>query len=283
MQLYYYPLPIKKLKKNIFFIFYFFFKIEKNELPIADPSEQFKKLSELNNLVVTQLNSIDLSIQKFILRFEPQSNNLTNLNNRIHAQERIYNNIFSLKDQLNEIYQKLSTSQRLKSILDSKIDDSFDKYINSIDEIIVTRDILSKYSFSDAKNEIKELENIKISSIAQINIYFCSCIDKASTQFDLNIFKINNEKIEIIDQNYIQNKFYPLSNDLLSRINRMASILKRVGGEDHKRVFIEVRRNNFLKSIRPLINQCKNRLLLSGPSNATDLPTYQKVQVQLIY
>jgi len=250
--------------------------MENRQKPGNDLSDQLSKVSDLQKRLIDQLNSIENTINRFGQSFEPQNDKLSALVKKTGEQQQIVKNINELKGYLSDLYYSLNTESRISGTIDSSIDQNFDEYIESMNQIISTRQKLASYKFNDAQNSSERLKLQLVIGVSKMMNYFSELVDHATTAIPHEIFVVEKNVPTINGENYLKDSFYPTDMFILNRIKSISEIFRVIGKEEHKEKYIQTRLNMLNTSLQPFMASSRVRILSPGPFNIIDLPRYQK-------
>lgn len=240
----------------------------------TDPETQLRIIEKAYDTSTTQLTHLESTIQKFITNFATQEISLTELYNKMNQQQNIYKNIVKVRSYIEEIQNQLHTSQQLQPVFQTSIEENFDNYMNAMNHALESRSYLNRFQFQDAYDERQTLSALLEDAKKQVLRYFSDLATRSATLIDMTIFTFENNKFVITDELY-NNPIYPVPEDILKKMNRMASALDMARCEDHVQVYYKARQKAISESLGTIGNESKKRTVLPGPLNILDLPTYQ--------
>ncbi|EAX95086.1 Exo70 exocyst complex subunit family protein [Trichomonas vaginalis G3] len=244
---------------------------------IADPEEQLRILEKAYETTSSQLNHLESTIQKFISNFATQENSLTELYNKMNQQQNVYKNIVRVKNYIKEIQDQINTSKRLAPILQTNIEENFDNYMDAMNTAIESRTYLNRFQFEDAYQERQNLSRLLDTAKSNVLTFFADLANRSATAILITNFAFENGKFVITDSKY-ENPIYPVPEELLKKMNRMAFALDKIRCTEHISIYNKARIKAIEESLGAIVAEAKKRVVLPGPLNVLDLPTYQKHQ-----
>lgn len=240
----------------------------------SDPEFQLKAIEKAYEQSSQQLNQLESVLQKFSTNFQSQEHSLTELYQKISKQQGIHRNIVKVRDCINEIQNKLTSTEQLSPILKTNIESNFDAYMEAMNKAIAAKKFLNRFQFNDAYNERMAITKLIEAAQRTILIYFIKLAHRSATPVLLSNFAFKDGKFVLTEKLY-ENPIYPVAEELLRMMKRMAEVLDITLCEDQYKEYQNARIDAINESISPILDASKKRVLQAQTLDIIDLPNYK--------
>ena len=246
----------------------------------ADPEEQLRILDKMDELTMTKVRSLKNTIENFTKQFESQEKDLTNLYEKTKYQQKLSENIITVKTYLTGVLDELNSYEKILPVLNTSPERNFDMLMKAMRDMIASRNYLDQFKFEDAFDKKQKLAQKTIETAKNVILpYFTDLATRSATPIDLDNFKFENDEFVCTVKEYEKDPLYPISENILHRMHTMATILLQLEpGANLSTVkdYSTAHSRQIMESLKPLIDKCYPRTVLPGPMNILDLPTYKK-------
>lgn len=249
-----------------------------NQTPsLSDPSEQLKAIRKLREISNQKLSQLDGAINRFICRFDRQKTSLTELYDSTQKNQRYLTNVIATRDALQQTLDLLSTRQRLEPIISKSIDENFDEYIKTMNEIGQALEILSDLNFTDGKIANDNLKLLQVQGRAVITDYFISIANKYQSPFPITYWRLDDNGVfSVLCDELNQQITYPFLENDFTRMKVITGVIvdMRSNMDEFIDMYTETRNNFISATFKKIIKMVKPRTPLSGPIDPLLIPTY---------
>ena len=244
---------------------------------LSDPEEQLRAIDRMMDLSSAKIKQLKSTIETFTTKFSSHEKELTTLYKETKAQQDIFKEIIEIRTFLNKIIDKLNTNQRLKPALSVSLEQNFDSFMAAMREAVDAKNYLTyQLYFKDAEIERERLTETIKSCTDVILKYFKDLAQRSATPIPLDYFEYDqNGKFIITVKEYSDDILYPISKDILNRMNAMASILDQLDHKEQIQIYSSEHLKQMTDSLKPILETSKVKPPLSSSMNILDLPRYK--------
>ena len=245
----------------------------------ADPEEQLRILDKMDELTMSKVRSLKNTIENFTKQFESQEKDLTNLYEKTKYQQKLSENIVTVKTYLTGVLDELNSYEKILPTLNCSPEKNFDQLMKAMRSMLASRNYLDQFKFEDAFDKKQKLAQKTIETAKNVILpYFRELATRSAVPIDLGNFKFENDKFVNTVKEY-DDPLYPISEDILERMHTMATILLQLEpGANLSTVtdYSTAHSKQIMESLQPLIDKCYSRTVVPHLLNILDLPTYKK-------
>lgn len=247
---------------------------------LNDPSEQLKAIRKLREMSNQKLSQLDQAINRFISRFDQKKDKLTELYDGTQKQQRYLTNVIATRDALQQTLDLLDTTKRLSPIINNRnVEENFDEYIRTMNEIGQALEVLSDLNFEDGKMANQNLKELQDTGRKEITEYFLTIINKSQYKeaFPISYWKIDEKgDFNVISDELNEQITYPLLENDFQRMKVITGVI--VDMMSHTNEFVEqyaASRSQFIDAtFRKIIKIVKPRTPMNAPIDPLLIPKY---------
>jgi cellobiose-specific phosphotransferase system component IIA len=244
---------------------------------LSDPAEQLKRMRRLRELSTQCLTSLDTSIRHFMAKFDEQKTDLTSLYQKTQDHQRVSENISAVRVRLQAIIDLLQVHDRLLPHITANIEQTFDNYMNTMEEIKQAQIQLADQNFEDARKADRQLVALQRKGQDEIVKYFEAILLHGRDPLPETTFQLVDGKLEVTNADLRDHIVHPLSDEEFNRLGTMARVLDRMSGTvEHWLKYEEVRGGFLMESLQPIIDRSGKRVVSETPQDALDIATYSR-------
>lgn len=246
---------------------------------LTDPSEQLKAIRKLREVSNQKLSQLDGAINRFIRRFDQQKTSLTELYDSTQRNQRYLTNVIATRDALQQTLDLLSTRQRLEPIISKNIEDNFDEYIKTMNEIGQALEILSDLNFTDGKIANDNLKQLQIQGRAVITEHFVTIANKYNEPFPSSYWNLDEKGVFTVRSEELNKQItYPFLENDFTRMKIITGVIvdMRYDMDKFIKYYTDTREKFIESTIKKIAKYVKPRTPLSGPIDPLLVPTYFK-------